>query len=203
MSLKAKRPAKLSITHARYDFLSLLPTTESLACRGRRLNDTAFQRQNPTYAPDVIMKVEVVPSDHRLLVSCIDDEPMVLLQGENRRLRLWLTNAGSKPIKEVWVVAGADDDMWLDSEDLVPNCECDKFKNFSPAIFSCFSVVPETELIESSNSLLSSRPHRLSPKGTDTSFKIPPGESVEVPAVLHAESIGKHDLCLLFIFREV
>ncbi|KAF8913001.1 ER-golgi trafficking TRAPP I complex 85 kDa subunit-domain-containing protein [Gymnopilus junonius] len=182
VSLRVKRPARLSITHAKYDFLSLLPITESLACRGRRLHDTALQRQQRTYAPDVIMKVEVGPSDHRLLVNCIEGDRLVLLQGENKLIRLWLTNAGSKPIKEVWAVPGPDDDIWLgpehDRKDLAPG----------------------PELLESSNSLLSSKPHRLS--GADTSFTILPGESIEVSAILHAETTGHHELSILFVFRE-
>ena len=91
--------------------------TEPLASRGRRLHDTPLQRQQPTYAPDVIIQVEVVASHHKLVASYIEDEQLVLMQGENKSMRLWLTNAGSRPIGEVWMVAGAEDEIWIGAAD--------------------------------------------------------------------------------------
>ncbi len=80
IALKSKRPANLSVTHAKYDFLDLLPILESLASRGRRLHDTALQRQTPTYyAPDVVMQVKVVPSDHKLDVKAVDGAGRLVL----------------------------------------------------------------------------------------------------------------------------
>lgn len=117
VSLKSKVPTQLSITHAKYDFLGLLSVTEPLASRGRRLHDTPLQRQQPTYAPDIIMRVEVVASHHKLIASYIEDEQLVLLQGENKLMRLLLTNAGCRPIREVWMVAGAEDEIWVGAAD--------------------------------------------------------------------------------------
>lgn len=122
ISLMSTRPAKLSITHASYEFLSLLEVKESLACRGRRLHDTASQRQAPTYATDVLMQVEVVPSDHKLIVDFVFDEQLVLLQGEIKFLKLWLTNSGTNPISEVWMVSGAEDEVWVGPEDVFVDC---------------------------------------------------------------------------------
>lgn len=104
---------QLSITHAQYDFLGMLSVTESLASRGRRLHDTPLQRQQPAYAPDIIMQVEVVASHHKLVASYIEDEQLFLMQGENKLMRLLLTNAGSRPISEVWMVAGVEDEVWV------------------------------------------------------------------------------------------
>ncbi|KAF8973873.1 ER-golgi trafficking TRAPP I complex 85 kDa subunit-domain-containing protein [Flammula alnicola] len=165
ISLKSKRPAKLSITHAKYDFLSQLPITESLASRGR---------QQPTYAPDVVIKVEVVPSDHRLLISYIEDERLVLLQGENK----------TRPITEIWMVSGADDEIWVGAEDISED---------SKAL---------TEIVRSQNSLKPQEPRRLSLKGSEHSSGLQPGEGIEVSAILHAESTGNHELSFLFVFRE-
>lgn len=124
VSLKSKVPTQLSITHAKYDFLGLLPVTEPLASRGRRLHDTPLQRQQPTYAPDIIMRVEVVASHHKLVASYIEDEQLALMQGENKSMKLWLTNAGSKSISEVWMVAGAEDEIWVDTaeNDVIQDC---------------------------------------------------------------------------------
>ncbi|KAF4623241.1 hypothetical protein D9613_002112 [Agrocybe pediades] len=185
ISLKPKRSAKLRITHARYNFLSLLPITESLASRGQRLHATALQRQKPTYAPDVFMQVEVVPSDHRLLVTFVEDSRLVLLQGENKSIRLWLKNAGDKPISEVWMISGPEDEIWLGEHD---------YK----------STDSKTETFRSFNSLKPQAPRRLPLLGTDQSSTIlNPGQGIEVPVIVHAGmATGNFDLDLLFVFRE-
>jgi hypothetical protein len=72
-----------------------------------------LQRQQQTYAPDVNMQVQVVPAAHRLNVSFVDDQHLTLLQGENKTTGLWLVNAGSHLISEVWMVCGPDDEIWM------------------------------------------------------------------------------------------
>jgi hypothetical protein len=133
ISVKSTRPAKLGITHAVYDFLSLLSTKESLACRGRRLHDTPLQRQSRAYAPDSFMSVEVLPSDHRLTVNFINNEHVRLLQGENRSLQILLLNSGSNPIGEIWMIAGAEDDVWVGPEDGFLGCELSRHFSVSEA----------------------------------------------------------------------
>ena len=123
IAVKCSKAANLVITHARYDFLSILPTTESLACRGRRLHGTPAQRQTPTYAPDVLLKVEVAEADHRLLVNFIDQRRLILYQGENAQLRLWLSNAGERSIGEAWIVSDSDDEFWLKISDSIADDE--------------------------------------------------------------------------------
>jgi hypothetical protein len=123
ISLKSTRPAKLGVTHAVYDFLSLMPTKESLACRGRRLHDTLLQRQIPAYSPDTFMNVEVLPSDHRLTVKFGNSEDLKLLQGENHSLQISLLNSGSNPVGEIWMIANAEDDVWVGAGDGSFDCE--------------------------------------------------------------------------------
>lgn len=113
VGVKASRPASLVVTQATFAFLSLLPSTESLASRGRRLHDTPAQRQTPTYAPDVKIKVEVVEASHRLLANFVDDRRLVLAQGETVALSLWLSNSGTQSVDEAWIVTGPDDQVWV------------------------------------------------------------------------------------------
>jgi hypothetical protein len=206
VSLKSKVPTQLCITHAKYDFLGLLSVTESLASRGRKLHDSPLQRQQPTYAPDVIMRVGVVASHHKLVVSYIEDGQLVLIQGENKSMRLLLTNSGSRPISEVWMVAGAEDEILVGvtDNDVMQNCA---YLNWEVFIFlgDFVSLVAMgvTEVIRSPNSLEPQKPYRLSLSGSNHSSILEPGNSVEVSFILHAETIGNHDLCLLFVFREV
>ena len=46
------------------------------------------------------------------------------MQGKNKLMRLLLTNAGSRPISEVWMVAGAEDVIWVGAtdNDVMQNC---------------------------------------------------------------------------------
>ena len=111
ISIMPLRPAPLVISHVTYDFLSLLPSSESLSYRGRRLHTAT----KPTYAPDVVLKVAVVDLDYRLAVRFIEDE-LFLLQGEYKDMRVLLSNTGTKPITEIWIVADVADEVWLSAQ---------------------------------------------------------------------------------------
>jgi trafficking protein particle complex subunit 8 len=113
--MKFTRPVSVRMTHLSYSFLSLLPTTESLAVRGRRLQETALQRQSVMYAPDIFIQTDVEETSHKLAVSFVDDDRLVLGQGECRSMTLWLTNAGTRSAGEIWMVAGDDDEVWVDT----------------------------------------------------------------------------------------
>ena len=95
----------------------MLPSTESLASRGHRLQDTTLQRQTATYSPETLIKVEVEEARHRLLANFVDDSRLVLAEGEVKQMRLWLSNAGARIIREIWMVAGPEDEVWLDCND--------------------------------------------------------------------------------------
>jgi hypothetical protein len=57
--------------------------------------------------------VEVAEVDHKLLVNFVEDRRLVLAQGESKPMMLWFSNAGTRPIGEVWMVAGSEDEIWL------------------------------------------------------------------------------------------
>jgi len=96
-----------------YNFLSLLPATESLASRGQRLHGTSLQRQTAVYAPAVEIRVEVEEASHKLVANFVDDRRLVLVQGEDAHMRVWLSNAGIAAIAELWMVAGQEDQIWV------------------------------------------------------------------------------------------
>jgi hypothetical protein len=108
ISITPLRPAPLVISHVIYNFLSLLPSSESLSYRGRRLHSAV----KPTYGPDIHLKVAVVDADYRLAVNFIEDE-VSLLHGEFKDMRVLLSNTGTKPISEVWIVSDVGDEIWL------------------------------------------------------------------------------------------
>jgi trafficking protein particle complex subunit 8 len=165
-----------------YQFLSLLPASESLASRGPRLQETAPQRQAAIYGSDMTVNVEVEEASQKLLVNFVDDGRLVLLQGECKRMKLWLSNAGTQSIGDVWMVAGTEDEIWVD------------FRSNS----SISSVKQSwTEILHSDNSILPRRPYRVP---LDNSLA--PGDNVEFSVILHADRVSEGDLSLLFVFRE-
>ncbi|KAG6862433.1 hypothetical protein C0995_011873 [Termitomyces sp. Mi166 len=180
ISIQSSRATSLVITHATYDFLSLLPSAESLASRGRRLHDTAAQRLQPTYAPDVKIKVEIEDIDHKLLVDFVDDEQLVLAQGERKELKFWFSNSGGRPIKEIWMIAGPEDEIWFGQDEGSDDT----------------GITASTEVIQSHNSLEPRKPLRIP-------FDLNPSETTEYPIQLHAEAIGNQELHLLFVYREI
>lgn len=98
---------------AKFDFLSLLSVTEPLTSRGKRLHATQAQRITPTYGPDVKLKVDIAPSRNKLVPSFVEDGQLVLKQGETRELKLWLWNAGTSPIEEIWIVTSGEQELWV------------------------------------------------------------------------------------------
>ena len=123
VSLKSQRATSLVITSATYKFLSYLRSTEHLASRGRRLHGTAAQRQKPAYAPDIPLRLDIAPANHKLLASFVEDSHLHLIQGETKVMTLSLSNAGLAPVEEIWMVGG-DNEIWLHSDDGESECEC-------------------------------------------------------------------------------
>ncbi|KAJ7038336.1 ER-golgi trafficking TRAPP I complex 85 kDa subunit-domain-containing protein [Mycena alexandri] len=185
IAVKSSRPTSLTIMHASYIFLSLLPSIESLASRGRRLQNTPAQRQHPTYAPDVLLTVDVVQATHKLLVNFLDHQELVLGEGETKSSSLSFVNRGTKGIGEVWMVAGADDEIWVG-----PDSES-KDDGEEPR---------ETLVSRSQNCLTLQQPFHLAMIKGQSSLQ--PGDNIEVPVTIHASQVGERELSLLFVYRE-
>ncbi|KAI0830719.1 ER-golgi trafficking TRAPP I complex 85 kDa subunit-domain-containing protein [Trametes gibbosa] len=190
VSVKSSQPVVLVVTNAVYEFFSLLPAVESLAVRGRRLNDTPIQRQDKVYAPDVLMTVEVEEAEQRLHAHFVDDSHLNLAQGEYKHQRVWLTNSGTRPIRDIWVIGGEQDELWFDA------CNVDNTTDPSS------SSSAKTEVLHSSNSLAPRKPYRISLDAIHSAPQLAPGEEMQLPFILHAAHHGEKDLSLLFVFRE-
>jgi trafficking protein particle complex subunit 8 len=116
IALRCSRPALFTVAEVTFKFLSLLPCRESLASRGKRLHATPHQRQNVVYGPDATIKVSVVETTHRLLAAFVNDTRLVAMEGEHRSLDIWVSNQGSKPIDEAWIVSSPTDNVFIDGE---------------------------------------------------------------------------------------
>ena len=180
ISIKCSRAGTLAITHVTYNFLSLLPSTETLAIRGRRLHDTPQQRQTATYGPDVVIKVEVEEAGQILQANFVDDSHLVLVQGERKPMKLWLSNEGTRRISDIWLLAGKEDQIWVDSKLPTDN----------------FEVTSSSEILHSDNTITTRSPLRIPVKDALT-----PGDNIEFSVILHAEQMST-DLHLLIVFRE-
>ena len=128
LSVKSARPAKLVITHIQYEFLSTLFSTETLAPPERKP-----ERQI------ALPCVEIEEARHRMLADFVDDSRLVLAEGEVKELKIWLSNAGTSNIRELWVVAGADDDVWVDIDGSTRS-QCSEF--FPPVLFLDTNIFP-------------------------------------------------------------
>lgn len=189
------------ISLAKYDFISLLPASEPLSTRGRRLNATAAQRQQPTYAPDVLMKFNVAEATHKLVVNFVEGGGLRMLQGERRVMNLWMVNMGSKPVREVWMVPDAEDEIWVgdvaegDEEEQEEGEQEEEEESDNGGEEGGVSV----EVVRSSNSLLPPKPLRIPVPGG----VLEPEEGVSVPLTWHTEGLGEKQICLFFVYREV
>lgn len=195
ISVKSSKPVSLIITHVTYNFLSLLPSTEPLSYRGRRLNDTVAQRHTPTYAPDIVLKVDIAEASNKLLINFADEQRLVLAQGETKSLDLRFNNVGTRPVKELWMVSNPDDQVWLNDK---------KHSGQTIIEYKCHSHLGVDaddwhETIESANSIAPRKPYEV---WGDT-LTLVPGESMDISIFLHDEQVGDKELCLLFVYREV
>ena len=102
------------LTELTYKFLASIPCSESLGARGRRLNDTAVQRQEKTYAPDVFVEVETEGCGQRLDASFVEDQQVAVIQGERKRLELWVNNTGVEDVNEIWMIPGPENVVWIE-----------------------------------------------------------------------------------------
>ena len=117
-----------------YEFLGLLPVTETLAVRGHRLQETAAQRQGKVYAPDVFLSVEVETGERRLEVGFDNYLPLIAAHGERVHLSVQLVNIGTKDIGEVWLVHGPSDILWLSDKSELASGKICVYSNRSPKL---------------------------------------------------------------------
>lgn len=201
MSILAKQPMTLQITHVSYIFLSLLPARESLSSRGRRLQDTLHQRQNKVYAPDNIAKVEVEDAAQRLSAEFFDDSRLVLYHGECRPMGIWLSNIGTKAIGDIWLVSGEDEEFWVDEsgDQDTGMRQTTPLHHLQP---TGEAPVLGSETFDSGNSLLPRTPYRV-PLTSIENSSLASGASFELSFMLHANKLGEQELCFLLTFREV
>lgn len=153
------------------------------------------------YAPDVFLKLDVEEASQELAVAFVDDRQLVLAEGECKRMTLWMSNAGSRDIGEVWVVAGPEDQIWIEPLDRQPgvfDCWLSHSRPLIARVEPGSATNKAWRTWQSDNKIVSPTPYSI-----PLTEKLVTSQSTEVTVVLHAGRKEKQDLSLLFVYREV
>lgn len=201
----------LSFTSISFNFLSLLPCTESLATKGKRLNDTPAQRLGAVYAPDVLVQIDVREAGARLASRFIapfemtdDDDD----EDDTKTMRSGIVgNSGTNQTNfEAYQEEISVFDGEIRAETLV-------VKNIGiRAVSDAWLILPtdgsvwigsdDEEDAENSNEVLhqsmkAPSPHHLS------NLTLQPGETIDVPVVMRHTGEGASTISVLVVFRDV
>ncbi|KLO17070.1 hypothetical protein SCHPADRAFT_959188 [Schizopora paradoxa] len=186
IAAKSLKPATLTIPRLSYSFLGLLPASESLSVRGRRLQETALQRQSKQYAADILMTVRVQDKTQRLEACFVEDDLQFAWEGELIKFSLRLENTGTTPLQEIWLVSGPDDHLWLDSSRDSASENSLQWNGSS----------------QWSNTIRFSDPLPVPIERLLGSTSIDVSQSITVPLCFHAVRSGDQQLRILVVYRE-
>ena len=181
--------------------------SETLAVRGRRLQETALQRQGKVYDSDVFLSVEVDTGDGKLEAGFDNYLPLTAAYGEQIHLSVQLVNIGTKDISEIWLVHGRFDVLCLsDKSELASGNENNLIAGSlvdAVEVSEIQTSGQSAERIISRNSISAPDPVKLPLEKLHGSPILSPSDVTDVPLILHANEVGEQDLCLMLIFREV
>ncbi|KAI6162059.1 ER-golgi trafficking TRAPP I complex 85 kDa subunit-domain-containing protein [Pisolithus thermaeus] len=183
LAVRVSEASTLVITDFGYEFLGLLTAKESLARRGRRLQDTLQQRLTPTYAPDIFIKAAIEDDNLELDVSFATVEPLVFLEGEYRWVEMRLSNIGSRAIGEVWLLAGPEDQI----SPYCPSAEISRkflLRNLAGVLFT-------------DNKL-----PRWTPYNIRLEEELQPSEVIRTTLIWRPVRSANQRICLMFVYRE-
>ncbi|KAF8324689.1 ER-golgi trafficking TRAPP I complex 85 kDa subunit-domain-containing protein [Cantharellus anzutake] len=172
-------PTSLKFINAHYSFLSLLRTCESLAVRGKRLNDTPAQRQGNVRAPDAFVVANVRHPVAKLEprfddTSINHEDETTFYCGEIRNEYFEVENTGKLTVNDIWVVLPWDGSIRIkDDGDL-----------------------EHLEKIAGPNTLAPPQPYRLS------SGPLTPGASIKLPIQVYFGTPGAITNSILVVYRE-
>ncbi|KAI6119835.1 ER-golgi trafficking TRAPP I complex 85 kDa subunit-domain-containing protein [Pisolithus croceorrhizus] len=178
LAVRVSEASTLVITDFGYEFLGLLTAKESLARRGRRLQDTLQQRLTPTYAPDIFIKAAIEDDNLELDVSFATVEPLVFLEGEYRWVEMRLSNIGSRAIGEVWLLAGPEDQI-------SPYCPSAEISRNLAGVLFTDNKLP-----------------RWTPYNIRLEEELQPSEVIRTTLIWRPVRSANQRICLMFVYRE-
>lgn len=206
----------VKFTYLTYNFLTLLPVSESLAVSGPRLHQTVAQRHGVMYGPETFPIIQIQENRRRLelsmnRVSTDLFRKFVLGTGECADLRITFRNAGPGDIDDVWILHSSS--LWIDVEQKgsisFHFTQKEKRKNsYSLCLVlllgSKFAQTRNNvEVLQSDNTLVDFKPLAIPLERYLGSPRLKEGESLDIPCVVHASQDDSQDLFILAIFRQV
>ena len=189
-------PTSLKFTHAHYSFLSLLRTSESLAIRGKLLNDTAAQRQGKARAADSFVAVNVRHPVAKLEARFDDsrgsnEDEMAFYCGEIREEYFEIQNFGKSIVNDIWVVLPWEGTVRIKTDGSLKHLE-----SRSTLTLVCMELTASPAM-SSPSTLVAPEPYHL-PSGP-----LAPGDSVKIPIQIYFRTPGAITHSIIVVYREV
>lgn len=187
VAVKATACTTFKFTQLSFRFNDLLPCTETLAGKGKRLNKTREQLVLPTYKDDVSLVVSV-RSPIPILSITLDELPDCIYAGEARVTVITLTNTGQVALK-----------------DLKGLCSHPSFAIFQSESSSTLYIPSGTPSIPKStiaNHLCTNEPFIIPLQSDASSLRatLEAGASINIPVLCRGDAQGTHELLWLFAF---
>ena len=165
------------VTGIKFTFAELLPLYDSFKKRGKRLTSTKQQRMEPTYAPDMTLRISVHEPKPALSVQFVSP-PSSMFLGEETEVAASLKNIGSVPITDVRTLCSVPE-----AAKLLLTDDMKRLDDGEHAI---------------SNDLHGSSPQSIN-LGTTT---IAPNEEAQIQFLLRGVQPGQTKLAWLFVFAD-
>lgn len=147
------------------------------------------------------MTVRVQDKDQRLEVIFVEDDLETVWEGELSKISLRIENTGSKPLQEIWLVAGPDDHIWLESS------SSEYLREIHPTTSHTGTASESSSQWNGSshwsNTIRFSDPLPIPIEEMLGSASISPSQSIDLPLCLHAVRSGDQHLRVLVVYREV
>ena len=189
----------IRFTHASYTFLSLLPVSENIALPGKRLNDTAAQRQGKVHGDNVFLQMPVRKHLGKLDTHFddgvhLEDDVVGVFAGETRREVLKIVNSGNSEASDLWLLFPPDGSICVEDKSETSVVNGKKMSSHHNGLPTNYDLSGRIQITES---LDRPAPHRLE------NVTLQPGQTFECPVLLHHQGSGSVTLSVLVVFREV
>lgn len=184
--VKTTSLAAFSFISVSFRFNDLLPCTETLVGRPKRLNNTREQLTTATYADDTSLLV-TVRSAIPLLSIDVDDLPSTLHAGETLCSSITVTNNGQVTLRDL--------------RSLCSHPSYAIFHNNPSGSLYTPSEQPGGDSIATSNHVAPNAPESISLSHDGQDGTLEPGTSLKIPILIRGDAFGVQTLRWIFSFR--
>lgn len=190
--IKATSLTSFKFTSVSFRFNDLLPCTESLVKKPKRLNATRNQLVTATYAEDTSLSV-IIRSPIPILSISLDELPDNLYAGEARMTSITLTNTGQVALINLKAICSHPSFIIFQQHSSSAS---------SSTLYNKQSASNASSTLSSPNYLIPNTPFQV-PLATSILSDLPTlaaGASVTVPVLCRGDAVGNHSIKFLFTF---